>query len=640
MTLENCFLRFDLDPESLKAELCFKATGDRFALDIGGTGGAQVGVPCPSVPTAIDSCGRLVRHEIRNGAITLRFDKDGVLYEGGFELDNDTPDLIAFVRPVDFNAKAVLKSAFPGALAPLQKEKLKYLIPIQQGVLMEEGEARGLEVKGGVEQEGEALVEQMRRGVGADFSGVPLTLQSYFWGVLGERSSFMAILDTFWDVAVQFDGGRLSRPIWKPSLGHLRYERRIRYRFLKTNSYAAVAKEYRRHLEKLGWIKTLKEKAAERPMLNQALGGCYLFFGYPEDDQADYLGVLRRLKAMGLEKAFCSSLFTYCPGKGNSLLEGIPNLDLRHRAAEVKALGYLFGAFANLGLISTANPDYNERSLLKGFDGGKVFGWKCRELIFHERCRTLLAYENIKTEDLFEGVDLIDLDQSIGWDRECYDPVHPHDKRMALEALKTVFSRMLGRGQILMGEAVAAWEIPYFDVMRTKRLPCVGAPLAWTGLPNKCWTVPLTQLMFHDCFMYTWWEGDSYDNPLNHPEVGGNPEIQAAQDALFGDPPMLQPVGGQLYTKNEEDARNLNFTYIRRDFNSPLTQRSIPLAVKVCEVTRKVATDKMLSHQFLDAVGWVQQTEFESGVSVIANFGEKTVQIESKTIPPNSWVAT
>ncbi|MCX6984982.1 MAG: hypothetical protein NT118_09585, partial [Lentisphaerae bacterium] len=211
MLLENRFLRFELDADSLKAEICFKGTGDRFALDIGGTGGAQVGVPCPTPPTEIGSCGRLVKHEVSNGSIVLRFDKEGVLYEGGFSLDNDYPDLIAFVRPVDFNAKAVLKSAFPGAVAPLQKEKLKYLIPIQQGVLMEEGEAQGLKVRSGLENKGEALVEQMRRGASAEFSGVPLVLQSYFWGILGERSSIMAILDTFWEVAVQFDGGRLSR---------------------------------------------------------------------------------------------------------------------------------------------------------------------------------------------------------------------------------------------------------------------------------------------------------------------------------------------------------------------------------------------------------------------------------------------
>ena len=503
--------------------------------------------------------------------------------------------------------------------------------------MMEEGAPQELNRKGVVEKDGEALVAQMRHAASGEFTAVPLTLQSYFWGVLGERASIMAVLETFWDVGVQFDGGRLSRPIWKPSLGHLRYERRVRYRFSRGNSYVDMTKEYRRHVERQGWIKTLKEKAEERPLLRQAFGGCYMSFGYCEDPQADYIGALRRLKQRGLNKAFCSSLYTYYPGgHGGGLIKETPNLDLRHQADKVRSLGYLFGAFANLGLIATGNPDYEPRSLLKGFDGGPVMGWKCGGYDFHEKCRSVLAYGDIKNEELFDNIDLIDLDQSIGWTRECFDPLHPHDKRMAMECLKVIFKR-LARGHVLMGEEFEAWKTPWFDIMRTKGLPFIGASVPWTGLPNKCWSVPLAELIFHDCVMYTWWEGDAYDFPFLHPEVGGNPDTQSTADALYGEPPMLSPVGCQLYFKNQEDMRNSNYSLARMRLDNPLTQKSLDLAIKVCQVTEKVATDKMLSHKFLDADGHVQQTEFESGVSVVANFGADITTAAGVSIPPTSW---
>lgn len=634
ITLENQWLKIELDIANLRGEILFKPTRDRYALDLDRTAGVQIGKPGPEAATSLGPLGRLVKTDLVGQRAILRFERDQVCFEAGCYLEPDQPDFVCFIHPVSYGKDVVVKASFPGAIAPLQKSKVRFIIPIQQGVLMEEGDSAEFASPAGQELHGEELVTRMREGKREDFAGTPLVLQSNFWGVLGERSSIMAIMETPFDAALQLNGGRLSRPIWQPSLGHLRYERKCRYRFLATGSYVDVARAYREHLDRQGLCKTLKAKAEERPALRKALGACYIVLGYFHDPRADYLEILRKLKKRGIEKALCSCAYTYLLGADYTYLRGAPCTDLRASANEIRALGYLFGAFPNYGLMSPEYAGYDARQMLKDFNQREKEGFRLNDMIFNERCRAVMAYNNIPHEDFWKDVDFLDFDQAIGWQHECYDPLHPHDHRHAFECVKLIFERALSQGLVLMGEAHDDERIPYFDLMRTKSLAHVGRVPSWMGFPNKGWTIPLTELMFHDCFAHTWWEGDSYDNVHNHPVVGGNPEQQAVQDVLFGEPPCIFPVGS-LYAPDCADAgRNHLFS---QQWDDPLVQKSVDLAATVCREIKPVVTDKMLSHRFLDGEGYGQETVFESGRRVVANVGQTAKEADGTVLPPNSW---
>lgn len=623
--LENSQLRFDLNLENLQGQIIYKPTGDEYSLDIYGTAGVQIGEPRPktsadSVVVKLESVGRLVSAKERAGRIILRFDADGVLYEGGFRLDGSSADLVSFIRPITFGSRAIVKASFPGAIAPKQKNKVKFVVPVQQGLLIEEG--KDPVTKSGTDGPKE-------------FAGVPIVLQSHFWGVLGDKSSIAAILETFCDSSMQLSGGRLSRPVWESSLGHLRYERTIRYRFLSTGSYVDMAKAYRSYAESAGFVKTLKEKALERPILQSALGACYVFFGFYQDEKADYMKVLREIKRRGIDKAFCTG-YAHGVNPGNVWIPGVTNSDIRKHREEIRKMGYLFGAFINHQLMADNAPTFSRDGLLKPLDGEPKPYMSINGLAEYDRCREIMDYDNVLYEGVFDEVDFVDHDQAIDWMRECYNPLHPHDHRQALQHCINMWKRALDHGLMLGGEAHDDCRIPYFDFMRTKALPLIGKPSDWMGLPNKAWTIPMCQLMFHDCFLYTWWEQDAYDS-AHLTGAGGHPELQSAQDALFADPPLIMPAGKVYRSVTNPDNSEITAELIGSSLDNPLTQKSIDLAARVCRETGKLATEKMLSHSFLDEEGYVQQTRFESGARVIANFGSHEAEAEGTIIPPQSW---
>lgn len=84
VNLENAYLKFTLHPEHLIAEIIFKPTGDRYAMDIGQTAGIMTGPPDPDMPTAFTPLGKLLRLEHSATQVTLRFENNGVLFEEAF----------------------------------------------------------------------------------------------------------------------------------------------------------------------------------------------------------------------------------------------------------------------------------------------------------------------------------------------------------------------------------------------------------------------------------------------------------------------------------------------------------------------------------------------------------------------------
>ena len=79
-------------------------------------------------------------------------------------------------------------------------------------------------------------------------------------------------------------------------------------------------------------------------------------------------------------------------------------------------------------------------------------------------------------------------------------------------------------------------------------------------------------------------------------------------------------------------------SHIIQRWDMPIVQKSLDYAIAVTELTKRIATDKMVAHKFIDDEMNVQETAFESGVRVTANLNNKAADSgEGFEMPPLSW---
>ena len=76
-------------------------------------------------------------------------------------------------------------------------------------------------------------------------------------------SAFLAVYDTPWDASYDYADGK-AYPIWRTSLGTLRYQRRMIYSFFK-GDYNDIAKRYRAYVKNKGRLITLKASDPMKP---------------------------------------------------------------------------------------------------------------------------------------------------------------------------------------------------------------------------------------------------------------------------------------------------------------------------------------------------------------------------------------
>lgn len=118
-------------------------------------------------------------------------------------------------------------------------------------------------------------------GSGYVFEDQPLQKDSsylpFYGQVLGGTpfvpgsSGYTAIYDTSFDALYTFREDRVS-PLWRTSLGEMRYARRMLYRFRENCDYNGIAACYRSYVKEQGRFVTLREKAARNPNVERLFG--------------------------------------------------------------------------------------------------------------------------------------------------------------------------------------------------------------------------------------------------------------------------------------------------------------------------------------------------------------------------------
>jgi hypothetical protein len=207
----------------------------------------------------------------------------------------------------------------------------------------------------------------------------------------------------------------------------------------------------------------------------------------------------------------------------------------------------------------------------------------------------------------------IDTTTASPW-RECYHPDHPQTRSQSrahkMELLRIVseeFGLVTGTET---GHDAAVPFVLYFEGMLSLgpyRIPDAGRDMAriWDEVPDRVRTfqvghayrLPLWELVYHDCVVAHWYWGD-YNNKL--------PAIWDQRDlfnALYGTAPMF------MFSRDLWRRDKARFTQSYRT---------------TCSVARAVGYAEMTDHRALTADRSVQQTVFDNGVTVTANFAEET----------------
>lgn len=449
-----------------------------------------------------------------------------------------------------------------------------------------------------------------------------------WYGVVANGGAgWMAIVETPDDASMRIArrGGLLRiEPEWHPQKGRFGQERVIRYVFLDSGGYVAMAKRYRQYAKDTGLFKTLEEKRKAVPSVDLLIGAANVWCW---DNDAPEL--CREMKELGIERILWSS--SRSPEELKKL-NGMGVLTSRYDIYQDSMNPTNFPQLRWIHDDWTSDAWENDDLMIRA-DGEWVRGWEV-EAKDGTRipCGTLCDMQALPYARRRIPAELathpyhcrfIDTTTASPW-RECYHPKHPmtrtESKRSKMELLRYVSEE---RGLVCgseTGHDAAVPYVHYFEGMLSLgsyRVPDSGRDMAriWDEVPPDVakfqtghnYRLPLWELVYHDCVVAQWYWGD-YNNKL--PALWDRRDLW---NALYGTPPMFMFDRKQWNEKKERFAKSYKTT---------------------APVARATAYSEMVSHEWLTEDRAVQRTRFANGVTVTVNFGETPYELPEGVIPP------
>ena len=508
----------------------------------------------------------------------------------GVRLDGDTPELVVGIRT---QGEMDAPLAWP---APFVSDKGQLLIlPVNEGISYPTDDQS---------------LPSMRYHL---YGGHGLCMPWY--GAMEGGIGWMVIVETPDDAAVAVprrDTLLCLAPEWEPRKGQFGPERVMRYVFLDSGGYVAMAKRYREYAKKTGLFRTLHEKCEAVPAVDLLVGAVNIWCW-----DADAAAWCRELQALGIRRILWSNALSSDQIKA---LNGLGVLTSRYDLYQ-DAMNP-----ANFQRLRWKDPNWTSEAwtngdLMIGSDGDWVRGWQVEakegKMI---PCGTLCDLQAISYAKRRIPADLathayrcrfIDTTTASPW-RECYDPKHPmtrsDSKRSKMELLRYISE---GCGLVCGSETGHDAAVPfvhYFEGMLSLgpyRVPDSGREMmrVWNEVPETvarfqtghAYRLPLWELVYHDCVVAQWYWGD-YNNKL--PTLWDRRDLW---NALYGTPPMF------MFDRNIWAANKDRFV------------KSYQTAAMTARAT---GYSEMLSHEWLTSDHAVQRTRFANGVVVTVNFGD------------------
>jgi hypothetical protein len=435
-----------------------------------------------------------------------------------------------------------------------------------------------------------------------------------WYGAEDGNTGWMAIIETPDDAAVRIPRreGLLSLvPEWEPQKQRFGPERVIRYVFLDSGGYVAMAKRYREYAKQTGLLKTLDEKRRSVPAVDLLVGAVNIWCW-----DRDAAAWCRELRACGIEHILWSNAL---PPDQVKALNDLGVLTSRYDIYQ-DAMNP-----ADFPRLRWTHPDWTSEAwtnddLMIGSNGQWVRGWEVEtkdgKMV---PCGTLCDRQAVAYAKQRIPADLathpyrsrfIDTTTASPW-RECYHPKHPmtrtESKRFKMDLLQYISE---GCGLVCGSETGHDAAVPfvhYFEGMLSLgpyRVPDSGRAMmrAWDEVPEQVakfqtgpiYRLPLWELVYHNCVVAQWYWGD-YNNKL--PKLWDRRDLW---NALYGTPPMFM-FNRQVWAANKD--------------------RFVKSYQTATPVARATGYSQMLSHEWLTPDHTVQRTRFANGVVVTANFG-------------------
>lgn len=464
------------------------------------------------------------------------------------------------------------------------------------------------------------------------------------------RTGYQVVLKTPFDACLrdfrQGNGLLSFTPVWLPSMQKFGYDRVVTYHFYDEGGYVAQCKKYRDYVWKKQGVKTLREKAGEKPAVARIFGATQV---YTWDTGRD-VALLKEMKEAGIDR-----LFVFWDSNHTPYPE--PGYD-----DAIRSLGYAAGGYELFTDLhprdSVARPfDYNgpvrlrhgvypglfNRLAARKADGSTYsnqFGtYACpsvmREQIVAKLDRAVKEYPH---DALF-----LDVYQANGV-YECYSPEHPVTRQGYAENIINNYRMIEDKyGFYMGGEWGAEFVIPYSifnQGMMTLQRPwwgseiddrgtiyyygdwrnnarpsihlttCTAGPTVYRYCLNETLRVPLYELVYHDAVVSTWrWE----DGNPRYPELWWKKDLF---NMLYGTAPYWS------LDRSLWDAYRNTFVQSFKQVNPWVYY---------------VATEELTDHRFLSPDRKVQLSVFGGNKGIIVNFSDEPYIHEGMTIAPRSY---
>ena len=594
---------------------------------------------------ALDSAELAVQANPATGALSVRDKRTGVEWQTVLAPAAIAPSFTnaprftlsgaELVVEADFSELHSAGSVFPAPLAPNPGDAL--VIPMSEGFRIPFGECDLL--KGGE--------------LGA-WNGSSLSMP--FFGVVdaADECGFMVIFETPEDAKVKFFadssdfGVGAVAPLWVPECGSPGYTRRARFFFFADGGYVAMAKRYRAYAAAQGLVKTFREKAVERPLVERLPGAANIWY-FPSSGEPTHAAMASELRESGIDR-FLWSWNSEPRPSDLAAIAAMPNtLAGRYDVCRdvyfpdlLDALGREnppsseicnnTSAWPNDIAWDSADPtDWRRGWAVTGTNGATYHCAVQCDIPAIARLRQLAGGD--LTNNPYTAR-FIDVTAAKGWE-ECYNPAHPMTRRVSRNAKIALLEMLCEEFGIVVGseQGMDAF-VPvcdYFEGMLSPtaaRMPArrdgYGRSIRFRddgGIPsqlsakewakmeryamNERYRIPLFELVYHDCVashwywydysncpVYYWWKRDIFN-------------------ALYGTAPMY------IFDYQMWSERKAEFLASWR---------------RVGGIARRTGFSEMLSHRALTADRSVQETRFADGTVVTVDFNAGTVEAGDYTV--------
>lgn len=431
-----------------------------------------------------------------------------------------------------------------------------------------------------------------------------------WFGVVDDQvgDGLMVLFETPCEAAVVLqpdqDENAWPQPAWFNSFGTFSYDRRMSFRFSSEGGYVALAAMFRTWAEGQGLIKTLAEKAGERPRV-EWLKGAIVVWG------SDGLRFARQARAAGVSRCLINGQY--------------PARDMTAMTRD----GFLVGHYDNYSDIVDGDlgmtRDAVEEVAFRDPDGSPRKGWLAKDgkqYYMRATSQALKAAQVLIPQVLEEHpytARFLDVHSALQL-FEDYNPNRRDDRRADLQYRRDLYRYVASLGLVVGGEHGKSWCVPELDYAEGP----MSGPFWWhmdVGhlLPlksrddihpdylrygiNPVVRIPLWELVYHDCMVTTWYWGDSSGYLYNiAPEMSDTKDLL---NLLYGTVPLVW-------------TNHLCYGWDRH------RDRLLQTYYTTCRLhEEKSAFSKLVKHEFISADRLMQRTTFDSGLVVTVNFSDE-----------------